>query len=364
MKLEDLPTPSLILDRRALVANLERMQARARQLNVALRPHLKTAKSADVARLAHGAGGGPITVSTLAEAAYFLEHGFTDITYAVAITPAKLAAVAELQANGADLGLLTDNLAAAAAIAERAAALGTIFPVHIEVDTGGGRGGVQPDDPLAVEIGRVLAAAPGTALRGVLTHAGHSYGCRSTDEIRAVAEQERAGVLAVATALRAAGLPCPVVSVGSTPTAMFAGSLDGVTEIRPGVYMLMDLYQAHLGVCALTDIAVSVLTAVVGHKPGLNRLLVDAGALALSQDPSLPGYGQVLEMPDLKVVAVNQEHGFIEAPAPLRFAELPVGARLRVLPNHACITAAMHHHYHVVDGTDDVVALWPRCHGW
>ncbi len=363
-KLADLPTPSLILDRRVLAANLDRMRGRARALGVALRPHLKTAKSGAVARLAMGPDGGPITVSTLAEAAYFVDQGFTDITYGVGITPAKLDQVAALQAKGADIGLVADNLAAAAAVAERGAALGISFAVHIEVDTGGGRGGVAPDDPAAVEIGRLLHGAPGTNLRGVLTHAGHSYACDSVAGIRAVAAQERDGVRAAATALRDAALPCPELSVGSTPTAMFAEALDGITEMRPGVYMFMDLYQAHLGVCGLDDIALSVLASVVGHKPVLNRLLVDAGALAMSQDPSLPGYGQVRGSPALKLAGVNQEHGLIEAAAPLPYAELPVGARLRLLPNHACMTAAMHDRYHVVDGGDDVVAVWDRCHGW
>ncbi len=363
MQLADLPTPSLILDRRVLQANLARMAARAETLGVTLRPHLKTAKSAEVAEAAVGAGG-PITVSTLAEAAYFLAHSFTDITYGVGITPAKLDRVAALLAEGGKIGLITDDLAAARAVGARGAELGRVFPAHVEIDTGSGRGGVAPDDPALVDIARALHGQPGSELRGVLTHAGISYAADGPDAIRAVAEAERAGAVAAAEAIRAAGLPCPVVSVGSTPTATFAERLDGVTEMRPGVYMFMDLYQEKLGVCAAGDIALSVLSSVVGRKPGANRVLIDAGALALSQDGSLAGFGRIAELPDLHVASVNQEHGLVEAATPLPFDRLPVGARLRVQPNHACMTAAMFERYHVVDGGDEVVAVWERCRGW
>lgn len=364
MRIADLPTPSLVLDRRVLDANLARMRGRAAELGVTLRPHLKTAKSDRVARLAHGGETGPITVSTLAEAAYFLDRGFADMTYAVGVTPDKLPALAELTARGASIGLLTDDLEAARAIGARGAELGLVFPVHVEVDSGSGRGGLAPGDPALVEIGRVVDTAPGASLRGVLTHAGMSYQCDGPAAIRVVAERERADAVAAADALRAAGLPCSVVSVGSTPTAAFAESLDGVTEMRPGVYMFMDLFQAELGVCGESDIAVSVTASVVGHKPAVNRLLIDAGALALSQDSSLPGYGRVAGAGDLRIASVHQEHGFVEGPAPLPFDRYPVGARLRVLPNHACMTAAMYDRYYVVDGGDEVVDEWDRCRGW
>lgn len=364
MRIADLPTPSLILDRRVLDANLARMRDRAAGLGVTLRPHLKTAKSDRVARLAHAGESGPITVSTLAEAAYFLDRGFADMTYAVGVTPDKLPALAALTARGASLGLITDDPEAARAIGARGAELGVVFPVHVEVDSGSGRGGLAPDDPALVEIGRIVDGAPGASLRGVLTHAGMSYQCDGPAAIRAVAERERADAVAAAEALRAAGLPCPVVSVGSTPTATFAERLDGVTEMRPGVYMFMDLFQAGIGVCGEDDIAVSVVASVVGHKPAANRLLIDAGALALSQDSSLAGYGRIAAAGDLQVASVHQEHGFVEGASPLPFDRYPVGARVRVLPNHACMTAAMYDRYYVVDGGDEVVDEWDRCRGW
>ncbi len=379
MHLHDLPTPSLILDRTRLVDNVGRMRARARDFGVTLRPHLKTAKSAKVAELAAG-GRGPITVSTLAEADYFLKHGFRDITYAVGIVPAKLDHVAALQRDGADLKILTDNVEVAKAIAERGRAAGRKFRVLVEIDTGLGRAGIAPNAPELTAIAAALA--DGAELVGVLAHAGHSYHCESIEDVKQVAEEERAGAVGAAMRLRAAGFPCPVVSVGSTPTAVHAERLDGVTEIRPGNYVFFDLFQAGVGSCAVTNIAVSVLASVIGHHQPRNHLVIDAGALALSKDVGAnehrPGtcYGAVClpasgdPLPGLAVVDVHQEHGIVaaskglDAISPLPFERFPVGSRLRVLPNHACMTAAMYDRYHVTDGGTEVVDEWDRINGW
>jgi D-serine deaminase-like pyridoxal phosphate-dependent protein len=376
MRLADLPTPALILDRATLAANCAAMAARAATLGVRLRPHMKTAKSAEAAKVATAGQFGGITVSTLAEAEYFAAHGFRDITYAVGIVPGKLDAVARLQRDGVRMTLLTDNVAAADGAARRAGELEATFALLIEIETGGGRAGVPPDSPELLEIGRAIAASKGLSLAGVLTHAGHSYKCKGADAIAAVAEEERAGAVRAAERLRAAGLPCPVVSVGATPTAMFARSLAGVTEMRPGVYTLMDLYQMAIGVCRRENIAASVLATVIGHNPRTGRILVDAGALALSQDKGAAGlmphvgFGWVCgekgePLDGLYVAEVNQEHGMIASAAGTPpFGELPVGARVRILPNHACMMAAPYARYNVVDGGDTVVAVWDKASGW
>ncbi|MBV9932449.1 MAG: alanine racemase [Alphaproteobacteria bacterium] len=369
MLLADLETPALVLDRPRVLHNLARMRDRLAALGVPLRPHVKTAKSADLVRLAVDGQPGGITVSTLKEAEHFLAHGFVDILYAVGVAPGKLAHVADLRRRGADVAIVLDSLAAADAVAGRAEALGARFPVLIEVDTDGGRAGVRPDDRCLVEIGRRLDAAAGTALRGVMTHAGRSYECRSPEALRAMAEQERAGAVAAAEALRAAGLPAPVVSVGSTPTALFAERLNGVTEVRAGVYMFMDLVMEGLGVCTEDEIALSVLATVIGHRRDLGTILLDAGGLALSKDAGRGGgYGRLVDAVTsaplgLVVASVNQEHGLVPA-ADADFARLPIGTQVRILPNHACMTAAAHERYHVVDGGEAVAAVWERCNFW
>ncbi|HET9638626.1 MAG TPA: alanine racemase [Allosphingosinicella sp.] len=372
MQLTDIETPALVVDRARLVRNIERMRRRLAELGVPLRPHVKTAKSVEVVRLAVEGQPGGITVSTLREAGHFLDRGFTDILYAVGIVPSKLAHVAALQARGADVAIVLDSVEMAEAAAREAQALGTVFAVLIEIDTDGGRAGVAAGDPRLVEIGRILDAAPGTVLRGVMTHAGLSYNCRSPEALRAHAEQERSRAVAAAEALRSAGLPAPVVSVGSTPGALFAERLDGVTEVRAGVYMFMDLVMAELGVCPEEEIALSVLATVIGHRRDLGYLLVDAGGLALSKDsgPSRakPSYGSLWDAATalplgLRIASTNQEHGLVPA-GDEDFQRLPIGSQVRIAPNHACMTAAAHEHYHVVEGGTEVLAVWERCNGW
>lgn len=370
LRIDDLDTPCLLLDRAILKRNLDGMSARMKRHGVKLRPHLKTAKSADVARLATQGEAGGITVSTLAEARYFARHGFKDILYAVGIVPGRLDQVAGLRAEGIDLKIITDSLEGARAVANH----GGEFSVMVEIDSGAHRAGLDPASPLLLEIGHLLHGAPNVTLLGVLTHAGHSYHCHSTQEVAAVAEAERASAVSAAERLRHAGIPCPVVSVGSTPTAVHARSLAGVSEMRPGVYMFNDLDQLALGSCAAGDLALSVLTSVIGQYPDRNQVLIDAGALALSKDVSaaefMPGvgFGAVAGHEGLNIVDVNQEHGFVGSQQPLPVKDLTLGVKLRVLPHHACITAAAYDRYHVVDseldGGTTVVAVWDRVNGW
>lgn len=375
--LSELETPALVLDRGLLEQNCERMSKRMSEAGVRLRPHLKTAKSADVAKTATRGHFGGVTVSTLAEARHFLEQGISDLTYAVGLAAGKLDAVAALQAKGAQMTLLTDSIDTLQAAVQKATDLNADFPFLIEVDTGGLRGGVPPESEILLELGRFLNDSAGLTLAGVLTHAGHSYHCRNQAEIEQVAEEERAGIVRAAQRLRDVGLPCETVSAGSTPTAICAKSLEGVTEMRPGVYTFFDLDQMALGVCAMEDIALSVVATVIGHNHAAGRILIDAGGLALSKDLSAAeflehaGYGLVcplgktVPLDGLYVESVHQEHGLIAAVGgEPPYDKLPVGSRVRILPNHACMTAAAYNSYHIVDGGQDVVDAWDRVNGW
>jgi D-serine deaminase-like pyridoxal phosphate-dependent protein len=373
VNLAELETPALILERSRLERNLERMRGHLQHLGVNLRPHVKTAKCVEVVRRALQGQSGGITVSTLKEAEQFFAQGISDILYAVGIAPNKLEHVATLRGRGADITLILDNVAAAKMVAARNSTPGAGFPTLIEIDCDGHRAGVQPGDARLIEIGRIL----GPALRGVMTHAGDSYNCKSVDAIRAMAERERAAAVRCAEELRDAGLPCPVVSVGSTPTATYADRLDGVTEVRAGVYMFFDLVMAGLEVCSLDDIAVSVLATVIGHQPEKNWIITDAGWMALSRDRGTAkqkvdqGYGVVCDIggviiDDLIVADANQEHGIIAGRNGgfVDLARFPLGTHLRVLPNHACATAAQHSIYRVVNGAPEIESAWARFSGW
>ena len=368
MKLDDLSTPCLVLDKGVLERNLKRMSDTVHRNGVALRPHLKTAKSADVARLATNGEAGGITVSTLAEAEYFAKHGFRDILVAAAQPPQKLDRAAALIDQGVSVSLVTDDADAAKAIASHRGK----FNVLIELDSGDRRAGIDATSDALFEIARSL----GDKLAGVMTHAGHSYECRDVSCVKEIAETERATVTGAAKRLRDAGFACRVVSVGSTPTMTHAENLDGVTEARPGVYMFQDVFQSQIGSCQREDVAMTVLASVIGIKESENRLLIDAGGLALSKDRSTQaaphdfGFGAVWDLDgqpsfgDAIVRRVYQEHGVVTSDVPLPFDRLRVGSRVRIGPNHACITAAAHDRYYIVDGGREVLGEWDRVNGW
>lgn len=372
----DIETPCLLLDRAKLEANIAAMAARFRDIGVPLRPHLKTAKSIDVARLCQAYGADRWTVSTLREAEYFAAHGLTDMLYAVSIVPAKLGRVMALNRKGADVAVCLDTMAGAQALAD-ALPDGPPLRVFLEIDVDRHRTGLRPGEARLIDIAARVASSGRLILAGVMAHGGESYASRSLAEIEAMAEQERRITVAAAEAIRAAGLPCPVVSVGSTPTARFGASYAGVDEVRAGVYMFQDVFQANLGVCPPEAIALSVLACVVSHAPHLNRLVIDAGGMALSKDRSCAiqendcGYGFLADsagalLPDLFVKGVSQEHGYVTTRdgSPVDFARFPVGSLLRVLPNHACMTAAAYDAYRVVSPDGGAEAVWPRVNGW
>jgi D-serine deaminase-like pyridoxal phosphate-dependent protein len=374
---DTLHTPCLLLDEGRLRANVARMKARLGDLGVAFRPHLKTAKSLDVARIAMTSAEGPAMVSTLREAEYFAEGGVRDIVYGVGIAPGKLGRVTAIRARGVDLAIILDSVEQAEAVTAHVRTTGDRIPVLIEVDADGHRSGISPDDGATlVGIGRHLTDG-GATLRGVLLHAGDSYSMNDPAALAAAAENERAAAAKAADALRSAGLPCPVVSVGSTPTARFARDLTGVSEVRAGVFMIGDLFQAGVGSLTIEDIALTVLATVIGHQRAKGWIITDAGWMALSRDRGTAkqavdqGYGVVCDLsgrpyPDLIVSDANQEHGIIalRRGSTATLPDLPVGSRVRILPNHACATGAQHDRYHAIDATGVVRAVWPRINGW
>ncbi|MCP4328653.1 MAG: hypothetical protein GY791_09500 [Alphaproteobacteria bacterium] len=373
--LHDLQTPSLVLDRDRLIRNCERMKARMTALDVGLRPHIKTAKCAEVAAMACDTRR-CLTVSTMAEARFFAERGYHDLIYAVGLVPAKVAALEAIATRtGAKIAGIVDTVAAAEAIAAAAADLDYVQPLYAEIDTGDGRGGVLPQSDVVLAIADAVVASDALAWDGVLTHGGQSYQSPGRDAGRDAAEEERRGVTAAAERLRAAGHPCPNVSAGSTPTATHAENGAGLTEMRPGVYVFGDLDQMALGSCDYDDIAVTVLASVIGHNQQRGHLLTDAGGLALSKDISAgglldhAGYGWVAAeqgapIDDLYVARVSQEHGIVcrKDGRPVDFDRYPIGSRLRILPNHVCMTTAAYDRYHVLTG--DGLEVWHRAVGW
>lgn len=378
MLVADLATPALLVDRARLAANLDTMQARADAAGVRLRPHAKTHKTVEIARLQMARGAVGLTVATAGEAEAFARAGFDNLRVATPLGAVNAARVAALAARGTRVSCTVDTERGAHLLSDALAAAGAEADVLVEIDTGHGRCGVPWNDPEVVALAAHAASLPGLRLAGVLTHGGHAYAgpsdAESADDARRRAmRDERDRALHAASRLGAAGLLDPAtaeVSVGSTPTATAfePATVDGfrVTEWRPGTYVFFDAEQVALGSAQMPECALTLVATVVSrHRrdDGTERLITDGGKKALSADRSalLDTFGTVLYSPRTMLanphaglVALSEEHGWIDVPGG---AVHRVGDPVFVVPAHACTAVAHHATLHAVDG-DEVVETW------
>jgi D-serine deaminase-like pyridoxal phosphate-dependent protein len=352
----DLPTPALLVDEEVLLANLRDMAAVAESTGVVLRPHWKTHKCVEVARLQRELGAVGGTVAKAGEAEVFLAAGFRDVLVATPVVePGKIRRLLEVRGEARLSVLIESEEGVARWSAAAAESGGRPVPVMLEIDPGMGRTGVRPGAGALPLAGRIHGAA-GLELAGVMAHAGQAYVAASPEEVARIGAEEGRYLVETRNALDAAGLPCPVVSAGSTPTARHVAKVEGVTEIRPGNYPFHDGIQVALGVCPPERCALTVL-ATVTARPAADRVVLDCGAKTLTADDGkglMAGFGAVVGRPDLRLAKLSEEHGILPVPAD---TELSVGDRVRVLPNHACVTVNLHDELVVVRG-DAVVDRW------
>lgn len=379
----DLQTPCLLLDLDRMDANVARMQAHLNALNVPLRPHLKTPKSVPIAERLLKAGAQGFNVSTLNEAEYFFAHGLDDLFYCVPTSPKAACRAANLVGRGCNLTVMTDTFEGASAIIESLRSSQTSsdgpsrpLPIVIEIDVDGYRSGAPVSGTEIEKTAQCLNDAKETRFAGIMSYAGASYGL-SPEGARELAERHCEALARIVQRLRKIGLPCAMVSLGSTPAILHAKALPGVSEARCGIYIFQDLLQAGIGACSEEDIALTILTTVTARHPQHNRLVIDAGGLALSKDRSTMGrsfdaaYGWVCDaqscerIGDLQVQTVSQELGLVTSKSGkgLDFDRFPVGSQLRILPNHADMTAAAYDTYHTVTG-GRLGHVWSRTNGW
>ncbi|SEB63613.1 D-serine deaminase, pyridoxal phosphate-dependent [Nocardioides exalbidus] len=316
-------TPHLRVDVERLRANVVRAAASAADAGVAIRPHAKTHKSADIARLQLEAGAVGLTVATVGEAEAFADAGCTDlfIAYPLWLTDALAARLGALADGGARLAIGVDSVDGARTTATLLAGSGV--EVVVEVDSGHHRSGTDPAS--AAEV--ALAASP-LGVRGVFTFPGHSY---SLDGRASAARDESLALTTARTSLAAAGMSARVVSGGSTPSLEHADA-SVLTEVRPGVYVLGDAQQWELGAMAPGDIALSAVATVVSHAGG--RVVLDAGSKVLGADRAAyaTGFGRLLDHPDARIVLLSEHHAVVEMSRPLP----ALGSRVLVVPNHCC----------------------------
>jgi D-serine deaminase-like pyridoxal phosphate-dependent protein len=355
-ELSELASPALIVDRGRLLDNVAEMAARARALGVALRPHAKTHKSPAIAALQREHGATGLTVATLTEAEGFADEGVDDLLLtAPPVGDWRLDRLAGL-ARRVRIRVALDSVEVVAALDRACARHGVEIGYLWEVDCGVGRFGTSPGAATADLIAAV-ERADHASFDGLLAFGGHVYAATGPHEIAAAARDEHEAIGQTVSALADRGIEAAVRSVGSTPTVHAMRSAEGITEIRPGNYVFYDATQVALGVVPLERCALSVL-ATVTSRPAPDRLILDAGSKAIAAERMstlTPGFGRIESHPGLRVDRLYEEQAIVHSDEP---CQIPIGALLRVVPNHACAAVNLHSRMLVVE-QDEVVDVWP-----
>ncbi|TYS67582.1 D-TA family PLP-dependent enzyme [Sutcliffiella horikoshii] len=355
---KELDTPSLLLNKGILMENIRKMGDFARVRNVNLRPHIKTHKSVEIAKLQLEDGAIGITTAKLEEAEVMAAAGVKDILVAYPISnTAKIERVIALLNQGIDLKVTVDNLEQVKLLQKALEKTRHTLEVWIKVNSGLNRCGVEPGAS-AVELAKAIILLSRLQIGGIFTHAGHSYGARGEEELERIALAEADAVVKSAELCEKAGIPILVRSVGSTPTYRISGLVDGITEVRPGNAVFFDSIQVGLGVADRSECALTVLASVVGVYK--DRIVLDTGSKTLCLDKgahgldSVKGYGYVVDHPELTIERLSEEHGVavFESSCGLRLND-----KVRIIPNHACTVANMFDEYVVLEG-EHVVEKW------
>ena len=331
----EVDTPSLLIDLDAIERNIAEMAEVARDAGVRLRPHTKTHKSPEIARMQVDAGAAGLTVAKLGEAEVMADVGLDDLLVAYPIVGERKLLRLRSLLERSSVRVSLDAVEVAEGIGRVGKDVGSPVPVLVEVDTGLHRMGRPPGEPSA-RLALEVAVVPGVEVIGLLTHAGHAYRATGPDELRRAAEREGLDLLETAERCARDGLELREISVGSTPTARIVAQVPGVTEIRPGTYVFNDVQQLRLGVADEPSCAARVLTTVVA-RPTAERFLLVAGTKAFTPDgsdgPPFPGRGVVVGRPDLVIDFMNEEHAVGHV---LGDRALPIGERVQVIPLHVC----------------------------
>lgn len=368
MPLSEVETPAVVVDRERLLRNIVWAEALAGARGVRLRPHVKTHKCVEIAQLqlAHGAVG--ITASKTDEALVFIEAGVASVTVAYPLLDRRKIRrlLSAAKQHGTDLRVAIDSREGAELLGAVAAELSCNVGVLIEIDVGLRRCGMTEGNPAIIEVAQFVRGAERLRFVGLLSHAGHAYGAADAAQAAAIAADECGILQRVRARLEGAGIQVDEVSVGSTPTVLASETFDGITEIRPGNYVFMDRTPLRLGLIPPEQIALTVLTTVVSRND--TYLITDAGSKVLTSDlgahgtAGAGGYGLAFHIDEeitatampLNVVKLSEEHGFIAHGG----RSIPLGTKLRIVPNHACPVVNLADELIVVSG-NHVLDRWP-----
>jgi D-serine deaminase-like pyridoxal phosphate-dependent protein len=361
VRVTELPSPQVLVDADRLRVNLDRMQRAAGARGLRLRPHAKTHKSPAIARLQVQQGAVGVCCAKVGEAEIFAAAGIADIRLPYPVHPSNAARIVALM-ESAQVSIIVDHEGVARGWSSTMRGAGRTLDVLVKVDVGFHRCGIDPGDAGAAAFVERVAALPHLRVRGLLSHAGHSYLAGSEEELGRIAASE---ARTLTTLARAAGIASGEISVGATPTARFSVDQDGVTEIRPGNYVYFDRTQVGLGAARYEDCALTVLARVVS-RAARDRLILDCGSKTLSSDGArgftpMPGYGVVLKdlessVPDerLLIERLSEEHATVKVTGD---CALEPGDLVRVLPNHACVVSNLVDCIRLVEGLEVVETL-------
>ena len=357
-------TPRLLIDVFKMRRNIEKMSGMARELGVKLRPHVKTHKIPTIAREQLEAGAAGITVAKVSEAEVMAGGGIQDIFIAYPlVTGSKIERALRLSER-ISLTVGVDGLEGARRLSGLAASSGQILDIRLEVDTGLKRTGVIRSQ--AVKLASKIATLGNLNLTGIYTYRGAVLEDGSpTLDLKKAGLEEGELMVSLAEQIRAQGIDIEDVSLGSTPTAAFAGEVEGVTEIRPGTYVFYDRMQAQLGACSPEECAATVIVTVVS-RPSEGLAIIDGGSKTFATDVptdkeplNLKGFGRVVDDPDAVLERLTEEHGMLRIPGEHDFR---VGEAIRIVPNHVCSTVNLHDEVCFVDdsGATEVVVVAAR----
>jgi D-serine deaminase-like pyridoxal phosphate-dependent protein len=354
MTIDDLDTPALVIDVKVLDRNLRKMAQYCRDHKLALRPHTKTHKMLEIARLQLKYGSAGITVAKLGEAEVMADAGMDDILIVYPLWAEKKWARLVDLAGRVRVTVAVDSFAVATGISQAAKAAGKEIGIRAEFDTGFHRCGWRIAGESMSEVQKIIAL-PGLRWDGILVYPGHIMGNQKIREQDIKRENETMDGLF--ELLDSALIPYPVVSGGNTPAAFASHRVHGLTEIRPGTYVFNDRNTVDAESAQFEDCALTVLVTVVSRSAS-RRAIIDAGSKTLSADRLLSGeqrgYGYVLKHPELKLEKLSEEHGHLSVPGD---SSISIGDRLRVIPNHVCPCINLHDRVYVTEG-EDVVDEW------
>jgi D-serine deaminase-like pyridoxal phosphate-dependent protein len=357
MTIEEIDTPALLVDRPRLEANIQRFAAMAAQAGVALRPHIKTHKTLEIARLQLAAGACGLTCAKISEAEVYAEAGIDDLFVAYPVIGREKARRAAELARRCHLIVGVESAFGIQQLSQAASAAGVTLHVRLEIDSGLQRTGVTPEH--AETLARLVHTTPSLHLDGLFTFRGASFAGAPTNDIHESGLLEGRLMVELATRLRSAGIPLAEVSAGSTPTAASVALVPGVTEVRPGTYVFGDRMTTHAGVNTPAEIALSILCTVVS-RPAPDLAVIDAGSKTFSGDVipdnvGLTGYGITTDGQQGLLERMNEEHGIVRLAPGFSPA---IGEKLAFFPNHVCTAVNLSDEIVVIQ-QGVVQEIWP-----